>query len=221
MSVAEEVSKEQDLSYEALVNVYDRSIIAVENHPPDEDVSGKFSLALDRLLAEGLAGDLDAKSIEAPVRDALAVELEEAYVVGTGYGRVTLPFSKEHIRSEILCHGLGAHMMYPETRTVLDIGGRTGMEKPLMRLAAIYLTTRTEDGLAADPVARFHLGNGASIERIDWAGNLSQKGLRQSAGIMVNYRYDPDRIVANHEAYISEGVIAHSSKVKSLLAGRG
>ena len=54
----------------------------------------------------------------------MAVELEESYVVGTGYGRVTLPFSKEHIRSEILCHGLGAHMMYPNTRTVLDIGGQ-------------------------------------------------------------------------------------------------
>jgi benzoyl-CoA reductase subunit A len=45
-------------------------------------------------------------------------------VVGTGYGRARLPFSKEHIRSEILCHGLGAHIMYPETRTVLDIGGQ-------------------------------------------------------------------------------------------------
>jgi benzoyl-CoA reductase subunit A len=55
---------------------------------------------------------------------ALAIEIEEAYVVGTGYGRVTLPFPKEHIRSEILCHGLGAHMMFPGTRTVLDIGGQ-------------------------------------------------------------------------------------------------
>jgi benzoyl-CoA reductase subunit A len=52
------------------------------------------------------------------------VEVEETYLVGTGYGRVTLPFSKEHIRSEILCHGLGAHLMYPQTRTVLDIGGQ-------------------------------------------------------------------------------------------------
>ncbi len=98
---------------------------------------------------------------------------------------------------------------------------RTGMERTLMRLAAGYLTTKAEDGLATDPVARFHLGNGASIERINWAGDLSQKGLRQSAGIMVNYRYNPDKIVANHEAYISEGVIAHSAKVKSLMAGRG
>jgi len=50
--------------------------------------------------------------------------LEESYSVGTGYGRVRLPFPKEQIRSEILCHGLGAHLMYPETRTVLDIGGQ-------------------------------------------------------------------------------------------------
>ncbi len=58
------------------------------------------------------------------MKDALAVELEESFVVGTGYGRVRLPFPKEHIRSEILCHGLGAHMMYEGTRTVLDIGGQ-------------------------------------------------------------------------------------------------
>jgi benzoyl-CoA reductase subunit A len=54
----------------------------------------------------------------------LDTEMEETYVVGTGYGRARLPFSKEHIRSEILCHGLGAHVMYPNTATVLDIGGQ-------------------------------------------------------------------------------------------------
>ncbi len=58
------------------------------------------------------------------MRAALGVEIEETYVVGTGYGRVTLPFPKEQIRSEILCHGLGAHVMYANTRTVLDIGGQ-------------------------------------------------------------------------------------------------
>ena len=50
--------------------------------------------------------------------------MEESYVIGTGYGRARLPFSKEHVRSEILCHGLGAHVMYPGTATVLDIGGQ-------------------------------------------------------------------------------------------------
>jgi benzoyl-CoA reductase subunit A len=65
-----------------------------------------------------------ASRVQQTIEGALAVDLEETYLVGTGYGRVTLPFSKEHIRSEILCHGLGAHMMYPKTRTVLDIGGQ-------------------------------------------------------------------------------------------------
>ena len=58
------------------------------------------------------------------VADAGVERSDVAYVVGTGYGRARLPFSKEHIRSEILCHGLGAHVMYPGTATVLDIGGQ-------------------------------------------------------------------------------------------------
>jgi benzoyl-CoA reductase subunit A len=58
------------------------------------------------------------------VKSALGIVLDETFVVGTGYGRVRLPFPKDHIRSEILCHGLGAHLMYPGTRTVLDIGGQ-------------------------------------------------------------------------------------------------
>jgi len=94
---------------------------------------------------------------------------------------------------------------------------RQRLKKPLTRLCARYLASVTENGQAIDPVARFHLGNGASIERINWAGDLSAKGLRQSAGLMVNYRYDPDQIVANHEAYVGSSRIALSGKVKSLL----
>ena len=65
-----------------------------------------------------------ADAIRAPIKSVLDTPLEESYVIGTGYGRARLPFSKEHIRSEILCHGLGAHVMYPRTATVLDIGGQ-------------------------------------------------------------------------------------------------
>jgi benzoyl-CoA reductase subunit A len=121
LAVAEEVARDAGLSYDVLLNVYDKSIIAVENRPPSGQLSEKFKRALDRVTEEGfgLSGELGKK-----VQNALDIELEETYLVGTGYGRVTLPFSKEHIRSEILCHGLGAHMMYPETRTVLDIGGQ-------------------------------------------------------------------------------------------------
>jgi benzoyl-CoA reductase subunit A len=124
MAVGEEVAGRYEFPFDLLLNVYDRSIIEVENRPPAEDVSGKLLRALDR--ATGAAPDLahQGAGVAEAVRNALAIPLDESYVVGTGYGRVTLPFSKEHIRSEILCHGLGAHLMYPETRTVLDIGGQ-------------------------------------------------------------------------------------------------
>ncbi len=62
--------------------------------------------------------------LETAVAEATAVTLDVVTSVGTGYGRATLPFPKEQIRSEILCHGLGAHAMFPATRTVLDIGGQ-------------------------------------------------------------------------------------------------
>jgi benzoyl-CoA reductase subunit A len=111
------VCKEAGLGFDLILNVYDKSIIEVENRPPAGDMEGKFIRALEK-------GTMRSNTILKPVQDALAIPLEETYVVGTGYGRVRLPFPKEHIRSEILCHGLGAHMMYPDTRTVLDIGGQ-------------------------------------------------------------------------------------------------
>ena len=76
-----------------------------------------------KALAEKL-GSFLGQLTEAPIKGILDTEMVETYVVGTGYGRARLPFSKEHIRSEILCHGLGAHVMYPNTATVLDIGGQ-------------------------------------------------------------------------------------------------
>jgi benzoyl-CoA reductase subunit A len=124
LTVAEQVAREAELSYDLLLNVYDKSIIDVENRPPSEDMDGKFKRALDKVLVDAPQFDAAGDEIKQAVVDALKVELDEVYLVGTGYGRVTLPFSKEHIRSEILCHGLGAHMMYPNTRTVLDIGGQ-------------------------------------------------------------------------------------------------
>jgi benzoyl-CoA reductase subunit A len=124
LNLAEEKAREAGLQFNLLLNVYDKSIIEVENRPPSEDMSGKFLKTLSQVVKEAEKLNVDKALVEKAVKQALDVELEETYLVGTGYGRVTLPFSKEHIRSEILCHGLGAHMMYPETRTVLDIGGQ-------------------------------------------------------------------------------------------------
>jgi benzoyl-CoA reductase subunit A len=123
-AVGEEVAVAAGLEFDAVLNVYDRSIIEVENRVSTEPESAKLKRALDRAFDE--ASDLATAehAIRAPVTNVLDIELDETYTVGTGYGRARLPFSKEHIRSEILCHGLGAHRMYPNTATVLDIGGQ-------------------------------------------------------------------------------------------------
>jgi malonyl-CoA decarboxylase len=95
------------------------------------------------------------------------------------------------------------------------------LREPLLRLCAQYLLLeKGRSGRAADPVAHFHLTNGARVERLNWAGDLSEKGLQQSAGIMVNYLYRLDHIGANHEAYRGEGKVVASSAVRHLLRQR-
>ncbi|WP_207063223.1 benzoyl-CoA reductase subunit A [Motiliproteus sp. SC1-56] len=124
MEVAETQADAHKVNQDTLINIYDKSIIEVENIPPQVDMSETFLTALDDLLNAGEIGPEDYAEVQRTLKAVLAIELEETYVVGTGYGRARLPFPKEHIRSEILCHGLGAHLMYPNTRTVLDIGGQ-------------------------------------------------------------------------------------------------
>jgi benzoyl-CoA reductase subunit A len=124
MQIGEQVAKDSSVGFDDLLNLYDKSIIDVENRPPEGGMAEKFHRGLRRALENAPALHLDDDQVQAAMDGALGIELEEEYVVGTGYGRVTLPFPKEQIRSEILCHGLGAHVMYPKTRTVLDIGGQ-------------------------------------------------------------------------------------------------
>jgi len=93
------------------------------------------------------------------------------------------------------------------------------LREALLPLAAEYfLIAKSGRGKPVDPVARFHLGNGARLQRINWLGDKSAKGLRQSHGIMVNYLYDLKHIEANHEAYVNEGIIAVSKTVRSMLS---
>lgn len=92
------------------------------------------------------------------------------------------------------------------------------LKRSLLALAAHYfLGARSADGRAIDPVARFHLGNGARLERINWLGDVSEKGLREAHGLMVNYRYELKEIERNHEAYANLGDVAASRAVRSLL----
>jgi malonyl-CoA decarboxylase len=88
------------------------------------------------------------------------------------------------------------------------------LHAPLLRLCATYLTETTDR--SADPVARFHLGNGARLERINWLGNVSSRGIRESWGIMVNYLYEPSEIEANHEMFVRDGTVVRSLAVDAL-----
>ena len=124
LAVGEEVAKALGMRYDFLLNLFDRSIIEVENRVYGDSVRRHLLAALERTFLALPETQSKRASVEAPIKQILDTDMVETYVVGTGYGRARLPFSKEHVRSEILCHGLGAHVMYPGTATVLDIGGQ-------------------------------------------------------------------------------------------------
>ncbi|HET9471159.1 MAG TPA: malonyl-CoA decarboxylase family protein, partial [Usitatibacter sp.] len=90
------------------------------------------------------------------------------------------------------------------------------LREPLEGLAAWYLTREWTDGHAADAVARFHLGNGARLERVNWGADATPKGRAQSFGLMVNYVYDLDQVERNHEEYVNRHRVVASTAVERL-----
>jgi malonyl-CoA decarboxylase len=90
--------------------------------------------------------------------------------------------------------------------------------EPIMRAAAwYYVRARNRRGLPVDAVARFHLGNGARLQRLNWIADTSERALEQSYGLMVNYLYDLDYIEQNHEAYAQQHAIVASTGVTRLV----
>jgi len=116
MRLAEEMGDPGGVNFDLLVSLYDKCIIRVENEPLELGFQDHIGSALEKIG--------NPPTVRTGVDAAISADLEETCTVGTGYGRARLPFPKEQIRSEILCHGLGAHRLFPETRTVLDIGGQ-------------------------------------------------------------------------------------------------
>lgn len=100
-----------------------------------------------------------------------------------------------------------------EEASALD--ARSPVRQLLMNAAAEFLGRATAEGKPVDPVARFHLGNGARVERLNWAGDPSPKGLKQSYGLMVNYLYDLKRL-DKHRALLAQGKVAVSGDVDDL-----
>jgi len=97
-----------------------------------------------------------------------------------------------------------------------DAQAANALQRLLLRLCAHYLLEAGKDPGQADPVARFHLGNGARMERLNWLADVSEQGMRSSAGLMVNYVYDLHDVEKNHEAYVKDHRIAASHELRAL-----
>ena len=104
----------------------------------------------------------------------------------------------------------------PDWRRTPDVAAK--VQPVLQKAVATYLlAAKHSSGKPRDPVARFHLNNGARLERVNWLGDISPKGLREAAGFMVNYLYDLDEIENNHEDFAHNRAIATSRHVRNLL----
>ena len=124
MAEAETICQRDGKPFDRVLSLYDRAILEVETRMMSHSFAELLRRAAARVqTARGKEGQ-EELTLQRVVDAVLAERIEELSFVGTGYGRQTLPFPKEAVRSEILCHGRGAHRFFPETRTVLDIGGQ-------------------------------------------------------------------------------------------------
>ncbi|MDP5308455.1 malonyl-CoA decarboxylase [Paracoccus spongiarum] len=99
-----------------------------------------------------------------------------------------------------------------------DAGEAARLKPEVEALAATYFTAaRTRSGAPRDPVARFHLGNGAAAWRVNWPGDLSDNSIRQAHGLMINYLYEPARIEAQHESFVRDGTVATGAPLRAVL----
>ena len=186
---------------------------------------------------KGLAGISFGNFLIKRVADQLARELPNIKAFAT---LSPLPGLRKHIEVRLDTEG-DAVLSPAETAKLATLGQGSGAAATLsallatprwweqaalekivgaivLRLAARYLITVDSEGMAIDRVAHFHLGNGASVERINGLADTSANGMLQAYGVMVNYRYKLNAVDANHEAYASGKVIA-SRAVRSLAAG--
>ncbi len=125
MAAAEAVCAGGAVPFERLAGLFDRAVLDVETTMTRKPFDHVLRRAIARVTSQdAVAAPGAAGVVDLVLAAAAGTAIDEVAFVGTGYGRQTLPFPKECVRSEILCHGRGAHAAFPGTRTVLDIGGQ-------------------------------------------------------------------------------------------------
>ena len=117
---------------------------------------------------------------------------------------------KKHPAIAVELAGLQETGWHEDTRVAARV------QPMLMKLCACYLTMAKKDGEPLDAVARFHLGNGARMERLNWLADTSKHGMQRAAGMMVNYVYRLDEVERNHEAFVHEHAIVASHALRKL-----
>jgi len=195
-------------------------------HPalPDEPI-----IFVEVALTEGMASSIQAV-IDAPAPDQQPVDADTAifYSItncqtglrGVSFGSFLIKRVTELLTAED-----------PELTTFATLSPIPGLstwladahadattedETEMKHLCAAYLLTARRDHMPLDPVARFHLRNGARVERINWHGDTSTKGRAESHGLLVNYLYSGQDHAANHESLIADGLINASAEVIAL-----
>jgi malonyl-CoA decarboxylase len=196
-------------------------------HPqlPDEPI-----IFIEVALTKGMATSVQPLlAVETPVASPVDSDCAMFYSItncqeglrGISFGNLLIKQVAEELERELpQLRRFATLSPIPGFRRWLD---RQRGERPgelesieLMRLCAYYLLHAKQDREPLDPVARFHLGNGASLERLNWMGDTSQAGIARSAGLMVNYVYRLDEVERNHERYWHQKVIAASPQVEKL-----
>jgi len=210
----------------ALMDDIPRAIAPVLNEPPKPDAGPEPTTAVFYSISncqEGLKGVSFGNFLIKQVVEELAREIPSLKTFVT---LSPVPGFARWLQNEGLKH-LGDDLSEGDRAALetLQDPGRFQQEQDneqirdfLLAMAAEYfLRAKGADNKPVDPVARFHLGNGARLESINWFGDASEKSLRESYGLMVNYRYEIKDIEKNHEAYANDGPIACSRAVKALL----
>ena len=182
-----------------------------------------FGHFLIKRVVDSLAGEFKGLSTFATLSPIPGFQAWLEQILSEGEPRLLLPSERKALKaargSARGAKGtLKALLSTPDWHA--DETASQALRAPLMRLCARYLVEeKRPGGEVLDPVAHFHLGNGARMERLNWMGDRSARGLEQSAGIMINYLYKQSEIDENHEDYTSSGRVAASSGIRHLLKG--
>ena len=196
---------------------------------PDRDADFKPDAAIFYSINNcqpGLVGVSFGNFLIKQVTDSLAEEIPSLRYYAT---LSPIPGFRAWLNEELAAPQSPLEFSESEREQLSQLDGRSCYEdetktqvmKPLlMFLCAYFLLNVKRGGEPRDSVARFHLRNGARLERINWLGDRSDKGLRESAGLLVNYLYDRRDVARNHEVYVNDNEIVHSAVIEQLVKKR-